>query len=160
MGSAPTPAASRPTPDGIQLDDGFSTKINIAHDPDISFWEKSVTPPGLDGGDAIDMTTMHNVAHRTFSPRALTTLTEMTTTALYDPDVYDEVLAIINNPTTITVFFPDGSTLAFYGYLRLFEAAELVEGTPPECTVTIHPTNRDPADGTEQGWVMDEVAGT
>jgi len=160
MGSAPTAAASRRTPAGIPLPDGYQTTVQIHADPDISFWERSVTPPGIDGGDEVELTTQHNSTWRTLASRSLATLTEMVLSGTYDPDVYDEILAIINYETTITVFFPDGSTLAFYGFVKRFTPGELVEGVPPECSVVIVPTNRDPADGTEQAPVMTEVAGT
>ncbi len=41
-----------------RLDDGYQTLIEFAENPAIKLWEKSVTPPGIDGGDAIDTTTM------------------------------------------------------------------------------------------------------
>jgi len=154
-------AAARTTPLGIPLGDGYSTQINIAADTDISFWEKSVTPPSLDGGDAIEHSTMHNDTYRTFGARSLVTLGEVSTTVAWDPDVYDEVLAILNTNTTITIHFPDGSTLAFFGYLRTFEPSDLEEGTQPEASITIQPTNTDPASlGTEAGPVLTEVTGT
>ena len=104
---------------------------------------------------------MHNTTYRTFGARSLVTLGELSTTVAWDPDVYDEVLAIVNTNTTITVHFPDGSTLAFFGFLRTFEPSDLEEGTQPEASITIQPTNTDPASlGTEQGPVMTEVAGT
>ncbi len=155
---APTTTA-RSTPLGIKLDDGYSTKIACAADSDISFWERSVTPPGLDGGELIDTTTMHNTTYRTFSPRSLATMTPMTCSAAYDPDAYDEILAILNLNREWTVTFPDGSTLDFWGALIRFEPGELVEGTFPEATITIGPTNQD-NDGAEQAAVMTEVAGT
>ena len=49
--SAPTVTA-RGTPAGTKLDDGFSTKVAFAADPTIAFFEKTVQPPGFDGGDA------------------------------------------------------------------------------------------------------------
>ncbi len=159
MGSPPT-ATARQTPLGIKIDDGHQTLVTFASDPDISLWEKSVTPPGEDGGDPIETTTMHNVTWRQMAARALRTLTPMTFTAAYDPIIYDSVAAIINLETTITVTFPDGSTLAFYGYLQKFEPGELVEGTQPEVTVTVVPTNSDPVDRTEQAPVLVEVSGT
>ena len=159
MGSAPV-ASDRQTPTGIKLNDGYQTLVTISSDSNISFWEKSVTPPGLDGGDAIETTTMHNTKWKTMTSRALVTLTEMTLTAAYDPVAYDQLRDIINLETTITVNFPDGSTLAFYGFVKGAELAELVEGTQPEMTVTITPTNADPNDHTEQAPVLVEVAGT
>lgn len=157
--AAPSSTA-RVAPDGIPLEDGFSTKIAFEHDPNISFWEKTVKPPGLDGGDAIDITTMHNTTWRTFAARDLKTLTEMSTTVAYDPDVYDEILAIINLEGSITVTFPDGSTLDFFGYLRTFEPNDVSEGSQPEATITIQPTNYDPTNDVEAAPVMTEVSGT
>lgn len=161
--AAPSPTA-RATPEGLKLDDGFSTLVTIGAtvgaDTDIKLWEKTVTPPGVDGGDAIETTTMHNTTWRTMTPRSLVTLTEMTFNAAYDPDVYDEVVAMINVETTITVTFPDGSTLAFFGFLKSFDPGECAEGTQPEATVTIVPTNFDSANDVEAAPLMTEVAGT
>lgn len=153
-------ATSRVTPTGILLKDGFSSLITIAVDSDINFWEKTVKPPGFDGGDKIDLTTMHNTLYRTFSPRALLTLTEVTTTAGYDPILYDEAIAACNVATTITVRFADLSTIAFYGYLRLFDPQDSEEGTMPECQITIEPTNYDPVNNVEAAPVMTLVSGT
>ena len=152
-------ALARSTPTGIKMDDGHSTKVTIKADPDISFWEKIVQPPGLDGGDATPTTTMFNTTWRTFSPKKLITMTECNFRAAYDPVAYNQIVAAINDETTISVTFPDGSTLAFYGYLRSFTPQELVEGAQPEAQVVIQPTNQD-ASGNEEGPVMVEVAGT
>jgi hypothetical protein len=153
-------ATPRVDPSGIKLKDGYSTLITFARDTDVGLWEKTVTPPGLDGGDSIEQTTMHNDDWRTFAPRSLVTLTEMSFVAAYDPNVYTSVLALVNVEDTITVTFPDGSTLAFYGYLKMFEPSELTEGEQPEATVTIVPTNWDPAGDVEAAPVMTSVAGT
>ena len=151
---------ARSTPLGIMLDDGYSTKIAFAADPDVSFWEKDVQPPGLDGGDAIETTTMHNTTYRTFSARSLATLTEMSSTVAYDPDLYDEALALINVEGSISVHFPDLSTLDFFGYLKSFAPSALEEGSQPVATITIVPTNYDTANAVEASPVMTEVSGT
>lgn len=156
----PPTTTVRQTPAGIRLTDGFSTKIAFAADPDVSFWEKDVKPPGIDGGDAIQTSTMHNVKWRTMASRALRTLTECTTTVAYDPNVYNNITALINVEGAITVHFPDGSTLDFYGFLQKFEAAALKEGEMPEATVTITPTNTDPTTGAESDPVLTSVPGT
>src|SRR5262245_6136219 len=141
--AAPTTTA-RSTPAGIKLKDGYSTKIAFAADPDVSFWEMTVKPPGLDGGDAIDQTTMHNDDYRTMRSRSLKTLTAVSGKAAYDPNVVNNVLALINVETDITVHFPDGSAYDFYGFLKSVEFDELQEGTMPTLNYEIVPTNYDP----------------
>lgn len=159
MGSAPTPT-ERQTPTGIMLENGHPTLVTLSALPSISFWEKEVTPPGMDGGDEIDQTTMFNVAFTTSAPRKLKTMTEMSLTASYDPVVYTNLLAVINVKQTITVTYPDGSTEAFFGFVKNSEKDALVNGTQPSMTITIMPTNADPNDGTEQAPAYDDVSGT
>lgn len=160
-------ASERGDPAGIKLDDGYQTLITIQGAPNIQFWEKTVTPPGLDGGDPIDTTTQHNSVFRTTAPRALITLSELTLTVAYDPVVYgvdvDQdppgIRNVLNVNTVFTVNFPDGTTLAFWGFLRLFEPQGMEEGAQPEANITIEPSNQD-ENGDEQAPVMVEVAGT
>ena len=153
-------ATARQDPGGIRIDDGYRTLITFATDPDVQLWEKSIKPPGMDGGEGIDTTTMHNDTYRTKSPRQLKSLTESTFTAGYDPVIYTSLIALINVETTITITFPDGTTLAFYGYLQKAEQSELKEGEFPEVTCTFTPTNQDPTTGDEEAPVLVNVAGT
>lgn len=157
---APPAPTVRGTPAGIRLDDGFPTKITIGDLTTVSFWEKTVKPTGIDGGDSVPTTTMHNVTWRTMNPRKLKTLTESTSKVAYDPNIYNQVVPYINLKTTITITFPDGSTLAFFGYLKNFEPDEVQEGTQPEATVTLVPTNQDPQTGVEAAPVLTSVSGT
>lgn len=157
--AAPTPTA-RGTPSGIKLKDGHRTLITFANNPTISLWEKTVQPPGVDGGDAIEQTTMHNSDWRTSAPRSLKTLMESSFKCAYDPNCYNQLITQINLETTITVTFRDGSTLAFYGWLRTFEPDELQEGTQPEATCTFTPSNFDPTNKVEAAPVLTSVAGT
>lgn len=157
--AAPSPT-TRATPSGRKLDDGYQALITFAADTDVSFWEKTVQPPGIDGGDAIETTTMHNSTYRTMAARALKTLTQSALTVAYDPKVYPQIVALCNVETTITVKFSDGSTLAFYGYLRTFEPDSMEEGSQPEATINISPTNVDPSSGAEAGPVYTAGTGT
>jgi hypothetical protein len=143
---------ARVTPTGNKLDDGFRCLIAFAEAPDVLLWEKQVTPPGVDGGDAIDTTTMHNQKWRTSAARALQTLTQSSMTVAYDPESYDSVQDLINVVGWITVHFPDGATLDFVGFLKDFQPGALVEGTQPEATCTIVPTNE--LDGVETDPLM------
>ncbi len=140
--AAPTPTA-RSTPNAPRLKDGFSTLVTFAADPDVALWEVGVQPPGQDGGDEIDTTTMHNATYRTFAPRSLITLTPMTCRFAYNPKFYTELLSLLNVETTITVTFPNSDTLAFFGFLKGVEPEENTEGEMPIASVTIVPTNTD-----------------
>jgi hypothetical protein len=155
------PAATvRSDPTGRMLEDGYRSLITFAADTNIELWEKSVTPPGIDGGDAVDITTMHNDTVRTKAPRSLKDYTDATAVCAYDPSAYTALQALINVRTTVTVTFPDGSTLAFFGFLRSAEFGDLVEGEHPEVTVTITPTNWDYTNDVEAAPVLTSVSGT
>jgi hypothetical protein len=157
--AAPTPS-SRPAPSGIKLIDGYSSMVTIALASTIGLWAKSVTGPGVDGGDPIEQTTMHNEDWRTFANRALLTLTELTFTCAFDPAAIATLVANVNRPTTITRHYSDGSTLAFYGYIVRAEDGDHTEGEQPEMTVTIQPTNFDHVNKVEAAPVLTSVAGT
>jgi len=142
------------------MDDGFSTLVTIAADTDIDFWEKEVSPGGLDGGDAIETSTMHNTDVRTKAPRSLYDYTDSSITVAYDASVIDQIDAIINTNTTITITFPNGDKWAFYGYLKSFVTGNNTEGEQPEATVEIVATNVDPSDGSEAKPNFVSAAGT
>ncbi len=163
MASPSAGTRSNRVPGGIPLQDGFQTIIGFASDETVEFWEKSGPPPGIEGGDPIEETTMHNSVWRTFRPRSLKTLEPITFTVAYDPDCYTtdtQVDKLINKEDTVTVYFPDSSTLAFFGYLQNFIPQDHVEGEQPEAQITIVPTNWDPTFDVEAGPVMTEVSGT
>jgi hypothetical protein len=130
-------ATVRGTPAGIKLRDGFRTHITFSIDPTLELWEKNVTPPGIEGGDAIDQTTMHNIFRRTKAPRQLYEVSDSSMTCAYDPACYDAIRDMVNVPQTITCTFSDGSTFADYGWLRSFLPTEHVEGEQPEAEVVI-----------------------
>lgn len=148
---APTPTA-RVTPTGNRLDDGYQALVTFDADSDVKLWEKEVTPPGIDGGDPINTTTQHNTSLRTKSPAALKEMTSSSFTCAYDPAVYPQILALVNVHTTVTYLFPNGTTLAYFGWLRSFEPDGMSEGEQPEATVNIEAANQDAA-GSEQSYV-------
>lgn len=131
--------------EGTRLTDGFATLINVAG---MDFWEVDVQPPGIDGGEPIDTTTMHNTVWRTFAPRQLKTLTAARFRAAYNPDVYESIVDQINNNQLVTITFPDAQVLTFYGYIKSFEPDGLEEGKMPTANMVLQPTNTD-ANGDE-----------
>jgi len=144
---------TRVTPTGEPMRDGYQALIAFASDSNVTFWEKGVQPPGIDGGEPIEASTMHNTNWRTFGTPGLKTLTPSTSRVAYDPAVIPEIVALINVEGAITVHFPNGGTLDFYGRLQSFEPDELVEGQQPEATITIAPTNWDPSNNVEEAPV-------
>lgn len=134
---------TRQTPVGVALEDGHPFRIAFALDPDISFWEIRLKPPGLDGGEAIPLTTQWNDAVHTFGFRSLVKVGDLNLVVAYDMRVVDQILAILNENGEITFHVPDGSKLNLYGALRVFDPQEMSEGARPEANVTITPSNRN-----------------
>lgn len=157
--AAPSPS-QRTTPTGFKMPDGYQALVSFGAQPTIQLWEKVVKPPGIDGKEAIDTTTMHNINWRTYAHRHLMTLTESQFTAAYDPDAYNDMLRAINRDDTITFHYPDGSSLAFYGFMQKLDFAELKEGEFPELTCTITPTNWDVQNGVEAAPTFTAASGT
>ena len=116
------------------MKDGYQTLISLGG---TNLYEKSVTPPGIDAGGAIDTTTMRNSTWRTKCPKQLKSLTDSPFTAAYDPDAYTSLLSQIGVNQEITLTFPDGEVLTFWGWLDAFNPGEHVEGEQPtaECVI-------------------------
>lgn len=132
----------------MRLDDGHATLISFANFPTVKFWEKEVTPPSMMGGGANDTTTMRNVAVRTKKPKKLKTVGDMKFTAAYDPEVFDvdEVWAMLQDNQLITVVFPNGAEIAFWGWLDEFQPNSNKEGEQPTAACTIIASNLDDSD--------------
>ena len=156
--AAPGPTA-RSTPTGIPLRDGFATMITLANEPAINLWEKATTPPGKENGDPIDLTTFHNVARRTKWPRVLIEDTDSAMTCAYDPEVEADLEAQVGLNQEITVTWNDGSTKAYWGYMKSFNPQEVSNGEQPEASCEFVVTNLDNSFA-EQAPVVSEVSGT
>jgi hypothetical protein len=85
------------------LKDGYQTLYSFSTASTVFFRERSVTPPGIDGGDEVDTTTMRNLKWRTRQPRKLISLTESSVTVSYDPEIYDDILAMVNENQLVTI---------------------------------------------------------
>src|SRR5262245_52079974 len=132
------------TPSGWKMGDGYQTAVAFSRLPTASFWEKTVKPAGMDGGDKVDTTTMRNARWRAYSPRHLVTLTDLTLEVAWDPDVYTQIVNnLINGQGSISIWFPDHTSVDFFGYMSKFEPGNHVEGEMPLATITIVPTNQD-----------------
>lgn len=156
--AAPQPTA-RATPGGTALCDGFSTLITLENDTNIEFREVEVQPFGIDGGEKIDTTDMHNSAVMTYCPQSLYEVTDANFTCRYDPAVLPSIISQINVKQEITISHSDGSTWAAWGYLRSFTPANNTKGTTPTAAGVISFCNTD-ASGAEYGPEYDAATGT
>lgn len=125
-----------------KLRDGYQTLVTFANYPTVKFYEMEVTPPGIEGGGPINQTTMHNTAWRTKWPKALKDLTPVVMTCEYDPDAFatTAVPDMIQENQLITLEFPDGDTIAFWGWVERFVPGPHVEGEKPTAEVEIQPS--------------------
>jgi hypothetical protein len=141
--------------------DGGKCDIDGSHIEDY-LWEKSVTPPGADGGGAHDVTTNANKQWRTQAPGFLKSATDVTFEAAYDPAFIAALINKINMIQQITIFFPlskaaherklnyeltgIGSpvvpdSISMWGWLNAVTPGAMTEGAQPTVTCTIVPSN-------------------
>ncbi len=128
-----------------RMDDGFSTIITFAENPSIRLEEKEVTPPPIMAGGPIDTTNMRSETWRTKSPKQLKELGKMALTVAYATVAIEDVIAMIGIVQLITLTYPDGSTIEFYGWLDEFTPSAHKEGDQPTAACSIIPglTNAD-----------------
>lgn len=122
------------------LRDGYRTLATITGSA-ISWEIISATLPALQGGGAIDQTTMANNNWRTAWGKTLKTFGTITLRVAYDMAVYTQIRDIIGVNKHIVLTAPDGAQLTFYGFVDNFTPEENREGERPEATVEIIPTN-------------------
>ena len=133
-----------PAANEVRLDDGFSTIITFENLPLVKLFEKEVTPPGYTAGGPIETTTMRNTAYRTSAPRQLKSLSPVSATVAYATEAVESIWGQIGVNQLITVTFPDGSTIAFYGWIEEFTPSSHKEGEQPTAKLTVQTGMRDP----------------
>jgi len=133
---------TRQDPVGTFFDEGYQSLISFAADPDFSFWETVVGAPGIDGGDPVPTTTMHNTSLRTKAPRKLKELTPFQVQGKIASGTPDQAYALINVNGWVTIKWPDGTDYSFPGYLKSWQPAQSQEGAPLEGTLEIIPTGQ------------------
>lgn len=132
-----------------RLDTSYGVSISFADAPSIKMWEKSVTPPSVSHGGAIDTSTLRNVGWRTKNPKVLKDMGESSATVAYDPAIYDDIMDVLGTNQLITVTHPNGDTWAFWGWIDSFQAGEMgVDEEQPTATITIIASNQN-ASGAE-----------
>ena len=159
--SLPSPTV-RNTPPIAPMKDGHRSMFTFANAATISVWEKGMKPMGMDGGDMIDVNTMHTGTWFQQWPRAIIRTTPLNVRVGYITSQYPIIRQQINVNQAITQWFPSSHWVTFYGVLRLFDPEEMVEGTQPEAQMVLEATHWDPVGNVEHGpaWGTSGVSGT
>lgn len=157
--TAPT-ITNRQKPTGKMIKDGHNCLITLSNIPAAPFWERTVKPFGYEGGDGIDITTMHNEVVRQSAPRSLITTTNIGGTCGYDPSRLDTIRGQINKEQTITCVWKSGDAAAAYGFLKSFVPSDNKEGDMPQAQFEIVLTNTDPITGEEELPIFSRASGT
>jgi hypothetical protein len=134
-------------------DEGYRSLIAFEDDPDLEFWEMVVGAPGIDGGDPVPTTTMHNNALRTKAPRKLKELMPFQVQGKFNSGTVDAVYAQINVVQWITIHWPDSATYSFPGFIKSFQPGQAQEGNPLEGTLEVVPTGQIDSTETEHSVV-------
>ncbi len=156
--AAPAVQTRAALPNGTRITSGHVTKVAIGDFLDLAIWEREVTPPPFQMDEALDITTQFNNVVRTYNPRRLYMMEDLTVTGHYDPKIYGNIITdrLIGFCTEITLQWPDLSTLTFWGFVSRIEGSALTEEEVPEVTVTITPTNTDPTTCEEEEPVFSD----
>lgn len=132
--TAPAPT-TRVKPTAKMLGEGFKSLITFEADPDVEILEIEVTSGGEDIGDPIPASTMHNVSRETQDAPALVATSDGSILCAYNPTSRAAIRALMGVHTTITHTYPDGSSIADFGWVRSFaEGSRTIKG---RCTATI-----------------------
>jgi len=124
-------------------EDGHSTTLVFQNLSDLPIFEKEVTPPGMTAGGPIDTTTMRNTTWRTMAGRALKTLTPVSATVAFAFEGLVQIGEQVAVNQIITVSFPDGSSVMFWGWIEECTPNAFTEGEQPTAQLTIQPSNHN-----------------
>lgn len=127
-----------------RLSESVGAVISFASYTSVKFYVKQMAPPGVDAGSPIQTTLLANSKYHTFTTPKLISVTDFTLQVSYNSDAMVDAIGFVGLNQLITFTWPDGFTFTFYGAIMKFTPGELVPGTQPVATITIHPTMENP----------------
>jgi hypothetical protein len=111
----------------------------------LTFCELEITPPGMEAGEDLDVTTSCSPeGYRETIGSSFIKITEASSKVSYDPDQYAEIGAALGEQGkgVVVITFNDGQTVTFNGYLKTFTPDSMAtnEDNQPTASITIMPS--------------------
>lgn len=123
------------------MDNGHSAYLLVG---DVALEVVEVTPPGIDGGAAINTTTHNNQQVMTKAPGALIEIGDSTISVVYSPTLYAAMMPLVNVNKLIEQGWPiAGKAVKYWGYVQKLQPTSLKDKDRPLMNVTIVVTNRN-----------------
>jgi hypothetical protein len=89
----------------------------------------TITPAPLEGGEAIDTTSLANTQFKTSMPQTLISCGDLTFSGELNADALDDAVDSINKEATAVVVVGNGGgTFTYYGYLKSVTPGSLTAG--------------------------------
>lgn len=130
---------------GIQIN-SLGAQLGFSLDTSVQIELKSITPPSINGGGAINISTHSSVGWMQKAPKTLKDLGDLSATVAYDTAFVAEVMAMCQVEQTLTITWKDGATLVFRGWLDAFNPSALSsEEDQPTADIVLIASNRDAA---------------
>jgi len=124
--------------------DGYNCRISLVNQG-ITVYEKNVTPPGVEGGDPINITTNDNGDFQSFAPRSRKQKTPAQSEVTYNDTDLDALEAAVDQSDDILRVWPDDSTKLESGWLRSSIPNQTQEGEQPTTNLTFEYQGEAPA---------------
>lgn len=157
---ASPPVTARTIPSGYKLPEGFKATIAFSKKPALNIWEVETAPSGMEVQE-INTTTQHNIRYVSKYPSYLVANDDITGTAGYDPDVMDDLVSLLGDPTgSFTIHMPDNTSHSYWGFAKSFKFQPLRVAQFPLLSYTLCVTNYDPVNKVEAGVLTTQAAGT
>lgn len=150
----------RATPNQVMLHEGYPIKVAFARASNICFEEIEVQPMSLKS-DPINTTTQFNTLLDSKDAPAVGEAGDIVLTVSYAAEAWSDIWTkLFLQNGSVTVRYPDGTTIDFYGYLGVFEPQAQKRKEMPTAKITIVVTNWDPVNKVRVNPVETRVTGT
>lgn len=135
--------------------DGYAAGLIVGTATPIVLPVVHVTPPASKGGSPVKQTTMQNQWAHTQLPAVLKEIGSSSVTVAYSSVTLAALYAAQNQNVILTLVWPTGKRLRWWGWIRDIDPQQLAIGTRPEANLTLEASNLN-SEGNEVQPLWDE----